>query len=143
MKKIPGGSEAANILIGQVDFLQEPIMALVRMGNSSVLGDLTEISLPTRFIFLALGPPETTTVWECVEVGRAMAALLTDMVLVYNACYIILQGIISCILYYNNIGTAHAQGFVTYYDEVTKYVHYISSYIIVCINCLICDLIRS
>ena len=48
MGKIPGGSEAANILIGQVDFLKEPIMAFVRLHKPAIIGDLNEVSVPTR-----------------------------------------------------------------------------------------------
>ena len=39
-----------------------------------------QVSLPTRFIFLVLGPPQSTSIWEYEECGRAMAALLTDAV---------------------------------------------------------------
>jgi hypothetical protein len=48
MGKIEGGSEAANIMIGQVDFLEEPIMVLVRLKEPQVLSDLTEVAVPTR-----------------------------------------------------------------------------------------------
>ena len=80
MRKIPGGSEAANILIGQVDFLKEPVVCFARLNKSAVLADLTEVALPTRFIFLVLGPPDSTSIWEYGEIGRAMAALLSDAV---------------------------------------------------------------
>ena len=80
MKKIPGGSEAANIMVGKVDFLTEPLLVFIRLQSSSVLADLTEVAVPTRFLFVALGPSDATSVWEYEEVGRAMAALLTDRV---------------------------------------------------------------
>ena len=47
-KKTAPGSEAANILIGQLEFLSEPIIAFVRLKKAAVLADLTEISVPTR-----------------------------------------------------------------------------------------------
>ncbi len=80
MRKIPGGSEAANILIGQVDFLDEPVMAFARLSKASILADLTEVAIPTRFLFLILGPPQSSSIWEYEEMGRAMAALFTDRV---------------------------------------------------------------
>ena len=43
----------------------------------------SQVSLPTRFIFLVLGPPESTSIWEYEECGRAMAALLTDAVSIW------------------------------------------------------------
>ena len=48
MGKIPAGSEAANILIGQLGEIKQPIMAFVRLSNPTILADLTEVSIPTR-----------------------------------------------------------------------------------------------
>ena len=39
------------ILCTQVDFLDQPIAAFVRLSQSLPLGDLTEVSLRTRFFF--------------------------------------------------------------------------------------------
>ena len=80
MRKVPGGSEAANILVGQVDFLKESVLVFARLAKPAVLADMTEIAVPTRFVFIVLGPPQTSSVWEYEEVGRAVAALLTDRV---------------------------------------------------------------
>ena len=80
MKKIPGGSEAANIMVGKVDFLTEPLLVFIRLQSSSVLADLTEVAVPTRFLFLVLGPANSSAVCEYEELGRAMAALFTDKV---------------------------------------------------------------
>lgn len=56
MRKVPPGSQAVNILVGEVDFLERPIMAFVRLNQAMSLGDLTEVPVPTRFFFLLLGP---------------------------------------------------------------------------------------
>ena len=45
MKKIPPGSEAANVLVGEVDFLNHMIVAFIRLKTSSVMGDLTEVGV--------------------------------------------------------------------------------------------------
>ena len=45
MRKIPAGSECANILVGQVDFLDEPIVAFARLAKPAILADLTEVRL--------------------------------------------------------------------------------------------------
>jgi hypothetical protein len=74
-------SEAANILVGEVDFLSEPVMAFCRFDSPSVMADLTEVSIPTRFAFLLLGGPKDPTgraIWQYSQVGRAMASLLND-----------------------------------------------------------------
>lgn len=56
MKKIPAGAEASNVLVGEVDCLEKPISAFIRLDQPVVLGELTEVPVPTRFIFILLGP---------------------------------------------------------------------------------------
>ena len=43
MKKIPPGSEASNVLVGEVEFLNQPIIAFVRLSKGVMLGDITEV----------------------------------------------------------------------------------------------------
>lgn len=78
MKKIPEGAEASNVLVGELDFLKKPVTAFVRLENASLLGDLTEVPVPTRFIFFMLGPPGTPGRYH--EVGRAIGTLMSDEV---------------------------------------------------------------
>lgn len=56
MRKIPAGAEASSILVGQVDFLEKPISAFVRLSEAVFLSDLTEVPIPSRFIYILLGP---------------------------------------------------------------------------------------
>lgn len=56
LKKIPPGAEASNVLVGEVDCLDKPVSAFIRLSTPVVLGDLTEVPVPTRFIFILLGP---------------------------------------------------------------------------------------
>lgn len=56
MRKIPAGAEASNILVGEVDFLDKPLSAFIRLTHAGMMGDLTEVPVPTRFIFVLLGP---------------------------------------------------------------------------------------
>ena len=44
------------------------------------MADLTEVAVPTRFLFLSLGPRDSNTIFEYDEMGRAMAALFSDKV---------------------------------------------------------------
>uniref|UniRef100_A0A1A9WUF8 Anion exchange protein n=1 Tax=Glossina brevipalpis TaxID=37001 RepID=A0A1A9WUF8_9MUSC len=76
MRKIPPGAEASNILVGEVDFLEKPLAAFVRLREASLMGDLTEVPIPTRFIFILLGPPGSQSNFH--EIGRAMATLMSD-----------------------------------------------------------------
>lgn len=56
MRKIPPGAEASNILVGEVDFLDKTLSAFIRLSQAGIMGDLTEVPVPTRFIFVLLGP---------------------------------------------------------------------------------------
>lgn len=60
MRKIPPGAEASSILVGQVDFLEKPISAFVRLAEAVFLSDLTEVPIPSRFIYILLGPKVLT-----------------------------------------------------------------------------------
>ncbi|XP_051764074.1 electrogenic sodium bicarbonate cotransporter 4 isoform X2 [Ctenopharyngodon idella] len=76
MKKIPRDAEASNVLIGEVDFLDKPFVAFVRLAQAATLGGLTEVPVPTRFLFVLLGPNGKTKSYN--EIGRAMATLMVD-----------------------------------------------------------------
>ncbi|XP_008321190.1 sodium bicarbonate cotransporter 3-like isoform X2 [Cynoglossus semilaevis] len=76
MKKIPPGAEASNVLVGEVDFLQRPIIAFVRLSPAVLLTGLTEVPVPTRFLFLLLGPFGKGPQYH--EIGRSIATLMTD-----------------------------------------------------------------
>ena len=97
-RKLAGGTETANILVGQVDFLTEPLMLIVRLKESAVLGDMTEVACPTRFIFLSLGPPNTGHITEYEEIGRGMAAMFTDKVCIIDLIYNLAQTCQYCII---------------------------------------------
>lgn len=48
MKKIPKDAEASNVLVGEVDFLDKPFVAFVRLIQATMLGGVTEVPVPTR-----------------------------------------------------------------------------------------------
>ncbi|KAH1014014.1 hypothetical protein HUJ04_002919 [Dendroctonus ponderosae] len=78
MRKIPPGAEASNILVGEVEFLDKPLSAFIRLNQAHILGDLTEVPVPTRFLFLLLVPTSSNLGYH--EIGRAMATLMSDEV---------------------------------------------------------------
>ncbi|XP_043500627.1 electrogenic sodium bicarbonate cotransporter 1 isoform X3 [Polistes fuscatus] len=78
MRKIPAGAEASNILVGEVDFLDKTLSAFIRLSQAGIMGDLTEVPVPTRFIFVLLGPMGGISGFH--EIGRAMATLMSDEV---------------------------------------------------------------
>lgn len=108
MKKIPEGAEASNVLVGELDFLERPIVAFVRLSPAVLLTGLTEVPIPTRFdhyiktqsckfrnlkrsheltysvltntrfLFILLGPDGKAQQYH--EIGRSMATIMTDEV---------------------------------------------------------------
>uniref|UniRef100_A0A8C6L622 Anion exchange protein n=1 Tax=Nothobranchius furzeri TaxID=105023 RepID=A0A8C6L622_NOTFU len=76
MKKIPPGAEASNVLVGEVDFLERPVVAFVRLSPAVLLNGLTEVPITTRFLFILLGPLGKGPQYH--EIGRSIATLMTD-----------------------------------------------------------------
>ena len=42
---------------GELSELDKPLSAFIRLSEGVLLGDLTEVPVPTRFLFILLGPP--------------------------------------------------------------------------------------
>ena len=74
---IPQHAESLTVLVGGVNFLKDTVVAFVRLDQSHLLGDLTEVPVPVRFIYLMLGPVGLV---DYHEIGRAMATLMSDKV---------------------------------------------------------------
>ena len=86
MKKLPSNAEASNVLVGEVETLPHTVIAFVRLASSVLLGDLTEVPIPTRFIFVLLGPLGNRARYH--EVGRSISTLMSDPVSVRSASII-------------------------------------------------------
>ncbi|XP_072261466.1 electrogenic sodium bicarbonate cotransporter 1 isoform X8 [Pyxicephalus adspersus] len=78
MKKLPRDAEASNVLVGEVDFLENPFIAFVRLKDAVMFGALTEVPVPTRFLFILLGPKGKAKSYH--EIGRSIATLMSDEV---------------------------------------------------------------
>ncbi|KAK3561496.1 hypothetical protein QTP86_005997 [Hemibagrus guttatus] len=76
MKKIPPGAEASNILVGELEFLEKPVVAFVRLSPAVLLNGLAEVPITTRFLFILLGPMGKGPQYH--EIGRSIATLMTD-----------------------------------------------------------------
>ncbi|CAF0758464.1 unnamed protein product [Rotaria sordida] len=76
MKKVPPNAEATNVLVGAVDFLQTPVYAFVRLSKGVTIPDLIEVPLPTRFLFVLIGP--SSEHYRYHEIGRSIATLMSD-----------------------------------------------------------------
>ena len=65
--------------------LSAPLVAFIRLSYPVLLEDFCEISKPTRFLALLLGPPGTGT--SLVALGRTLGALMTDPFFCRNSAY--------------------------------------------------------
>ena len=71
-------SEAITVLVGGTDFLSKPVVSFVRLAHSQKLGNITEVPLPVKFLFIMLGPHNCP--FDYHEVGRAVATLMNNKV---------------------------------------------------------------
>ncbi|KFZ56362.1 Anion exchange protein 3, partial [Antrostomus carolinensis] len=76
MEKIPEDAEATVVLVGCVQFLEQPTMAFVRLNEAVFLESVLEIPIPVRFIFVLLGPSQANMDYH--EIGRSISTLMSD-----------------------------------------------------------------
>ncbi|XP_068998368.1 anion exchange protein 2a isoform X1 [Embiotoca jacksoni] len=84
MEKIPERAEATVVLVGSVDFLDQPSMAFVRLQEAVLLESVLEVPVPVRFLFLLLGPPTANIDYH--QIGRSISTLMSDK-LFHEAAY--------------------------------------------------------
>ncbi|XP_061777706.1 anion exchange protein 2b isoform X2 [Nerophis ophidion] len=76
LEKIPENAEATVVLVGSVDFLEQPTMAFVRLQEAVELESVLEVPVPVRFLFVLLGP--STTSMDYHQIGRSISTLMSD-----------------------------------------------------------------
>ncbi|XP_051984394.1 anion exchange protein 2-like [Xyrauchen texanus] len=76
LEKIPENAEATVVLVGSVDFLDQPTMAFVRLQEAVLLESVLEVPIPVRFIFVLLGPPSANIDYH--QIGRSISTLMSD-----------------------------------------------------------------
>lgn len=76
LEKIPENAEATVVLVGSVDFLEQPTMAFVRLQEAVELDSVLEVPVPARFLFVLLGPPSTSMDYH--QIGRSISTLMSD-----------------------------------------------------------------
>lgn len=78
MNKFPNGAEVANVWAGEFEDLEKPVTAFIRLIEPRFIGDLSQVALPTRFIFFHLSPKfEPSYVFE---IGRVISNMMVDKV---------------------------------------------------------------
>lgn len=75
LKRIPLGAEATTVLVGNVDFLQQPTIAFIRLAEAIPMATITEVPIPVRFMFILLGPKILDLDYH--EVGRSISTLMS------------------------------------------------------------------
>nr|XP_033788634.1 anion exchange protein 2 isoform X1 [Geotrypetes seraphini]XP_033788635.1 anion exchange protein 2 isoform X1 [Geotrypetes seraphini] len=76
LEKIPDDAEATVVLVGCVEFLDQPTMAFVRLQEAVQLDSVLEVPVPVRFLFVLLGPSNTNMDYH--EIGRSISTLMSD-----------------------------------------------------------------
>ncbi|NXW54980.1 B3A2 protein, partial [Eurystomus gularis] len=76
LEKIPDNAEATVVLVGCVEFLDQPTMAFVRLREAVELDSVLEVPVPVRFLFVLLGPSSTHMDYH--EIGRSISTLMSD-----------------------------------------------------------------
>ncbi|XP_065256081.1 anion exchange protein 2 [Emys orbicularis] len=76
LEKIPDNAEATVVLVGCVEFLDQPTMAFVRLQAAVELDSVLEVPIPVRFLFVLLGPSSANMDYH--EIGRSISTLMSD-----------------------------------------------------------------
>ncbi|XP_026548630.1 anion exchange protein 2-like, partial [Notechis scutatus] len=76
LEKIPDNAEATVVLVGCVQFLDQPTMAFVRLKEAAQLDAVLEVPVPVRFLFVLLGPSSANMDYH--EIGRSISTLMSD-----------------------------------------------------------------
>ncbi|CAL8108254.1 unnamed protein product [Calicophoron daubneyi] len=71
------GSEACTAMCGTIEFLEKPLIVLVRLNNCIRKSCITEVDIPVRFIFVYLGPPSTELRYD--KLARVFAVMMGNV----------------------------------------------------------------
>ncbi|NXS32143.1 B3AT protein, partial [Pomatostomus ruficeps] len=78
LETLPEGAEATLVLVGCAAFLEQPMLAFVRLKNAVTLDGVLDMSLPVRFLVVVLGPDSPQISYH--EIGRAIATMMSERV---------------------------------------------------------------
>ena len=79
MNRMEEGTEGTIALVGSLQSIEKPIVAVVRLASAVVMPNLMEIQIPVRFIFILFTPNPAPTM-DCHEIGRAFSTLMSNKV---------------------------------------------------------------
>ena len=77
--KLAPGTQGTMTMVGSLESLNEPLVALIRLSRGVEMPNLMEIQIPVRFIFVLLTPTSSSSL-DCHEIGRAFSTLMSNKV---------------------------------------------------------------
>ncbi|XP_014744934.1 PREDICTED: band 3 anion transport protein [Sturnus vulgaris] len=78
LETIPEGAEATLVLVGCAAFLEQPMLAFVRLKDAVTMDGVLDVSIPVRFLVVVLGPDTPQISYH--EMGRAIATMMSERV---------------------------------------------------------------
>ncbi|XP_076345016.1 band 3 anion transport protein-like isoform X2 [Tachypleus tridentatus] len=75
-QRIPDEAEATSVSVGSLSILEQPVVVFVRLARGQLLPNVTEVSIPVRFLFILLGPTQTDLDYH--EIGRSISTLMSN-----------------------------------------------------------------
>ncbi|NXQ35101.1 B3AT protein, partial [Alaudala cheleensis] len=78
LETIPEGAEATLVLVGCAAFLEQPMLAFVRLKDAVTMDGVLDVSIPVRFLVVVLGPDTPQISYH--EIGRAIATMMSERV---------------------------------------------------------------
>jgi len=79
LKRLKKDTEGAIVLVGSLESLSKPLVALVRLAEGIIMPNALEVPLPMRFVFIVLTPKPSPNM-DFHEVGRSFSTLMSNPV---------------------------------------------------------------
>uniref|UniRef100_A0A147BN19 Anion exchange protein n=3 Tax=Ixodes ricinus TaxID=34613 RepID=A0A147BN19_IXORI len=76
LRRIPEDAEATAVLVGGLEYLEQPTIAFVRLARGQVMPNMMEVPIPVRFFFILLGPINSDLDYH--EIGRSVSTLMSN-----------------------------------------------------------------
>lgn len=76
LRRIPEDAEATAVLVGGLEYLEQPTIAFVRLAQGQVMPNMMEVPIPVRFFFILLGPIDSDLDYH--EIGRSVSTLMSN-----------------------------------------------------------------
>jgi len=87
LKRLKKDTEGTIVLVGALESLSKPLVALVRLFEGIIMPNALEVPLPMRFVFIVLTPKPSPNM-DFHEVGRSFSTLMSNPKF-HNVCYAI------------------------------------------------------